>query len=202
MEEGVGLEEETAGADGLNMPQEFCTAPYVGGSTSSTSPCERGNKSSASPCVGGNVSSASPFVGGVRGGKPDAMHDDDHEHNRRSELELRRYLRRNMTRAETKLWSLIRRKQLGIKFRRQHSVGPYVLDFYAPSLRLAIEVDGDTHFHPEAFMRDIVRQNWIEEADIDFMRFTDEEVLEDPEMVIEAINKFVDVLLVDELLDD
>jgi len=57
-----------------------------------------------------------------------------------------RYLRKNATPAEQKLWRHLRNREIaGYKFRRQHPVGPYVLDFYCPAARLAIEVDGSGH---------------------------------------------------------
>ena len=54
-----------------------------------------------------------------------------------------------MTILEIFLWSKIKNKQLGYKFRRQYSVGPFILDFYCPTLRLAIELDGSQHLEPE-----------------------------------------------------
>jgi very-short-patch-repair endonuclease len=71
--------------------------------------------------------------------------------NRREDKEKRRRLRKEMPLAEVILWSQLRAKQLlGMKFRRQHGVGPYVLDLYCPEARLAIEVDGETHVTPGA----------------------------------------------------
>ena len=63
---------------------------------------------------------------------------------------FRRELRRNMTSAEVTLWQMLKGKQVGgFKFRRQFGVGPFVLDFYCPVLRLAIELDGEYHFSEE-----------------------------------------------------
>jgi hypothetical protein len=57
-----------------------------------------------------------------------------------------RRLRRDMTDAERKLWQVLRREQIkGVSFRRQHPVGPFTLDFYAPALKLGIEIDGGQH---------------------------------------------------------
>ena len=61
-------------------------------------------------------------------------------------LDLKRRLRSNMTGPETRQWSRLRARQLqGLKFRRQHGIGPYIADFYCPEQFLVIEVDGDSH---------------------------------------------------------
>ena len=79
--------------------------------------------------------------------------------NRREEKSLRRRLRNDMPPAELRLWSKLRGKQLlGGEFRRQFSVGPYCLDFYCPERKLAIELDGDSHFTTAAKQRDRARQ--------------------------------------------
>jgi len=61
---------------------------------------------------------------------------------------FRRKLRNALTPAEARLWTLLKRAALGRKFRRQHSVGRYILDFYCPSEKLAVELDGEDHFMP------------------------------------------------------
>ena len=62
----------------------------------------------------------------------------------------RKQLRNNPTKAEQVLWKYLKNKQIkGYKFRRQHSVGNYILDFYCPALKLCIEIDGDSHFTDE-----------------------------------------------------
>ena len=67
--------------------------------------------------------------------------------NQDSEKEKRQRLRNTMPDAEVILWSRLKGRQiLGCKFRRQHSVGPFVMDFYSPEIRLAIELDGDSHY--------------------------------------------------------
>lgn len=70
--------------------------------------------------------------------------------NRQSERDKRRALRSDASAAEKKLWQRLRAGQLGAKFRRQYSVDAYVLDFYAPRSKLAVEVDGDSHFTADA----------------------------------------------------
>ena len=68
-------------------------------------------------------------------------------HNLQSSKERRGGLRRNPTRAESYLWQSLRRSQLdGKKFRRQHGIGPYIVDFYCPECRVIVELDGAPHF--------------------------------------------------------
>ncbi|SKB12466.1 conserved hypothetical protein [Planktothrix sp. PCC 11201] len=72
-------------------------------------------------------------------------------YNRNSEKEKRQFLRNNMTAAEQKLWLQLKGKQLeNCKFRRQYSVSQFIIDFYSPEIKLAIEVDGDSHFQEGA----------------------------------------------------
>jgi len=102
----------------------------------------------------------------------------------------RRELRHNATPAEKVLWEAIRNSKVnGIKFRRQASIGAYVLDFYAPTIKLAIEVDGDIHNDPEARLLDRQRQQTIEELGITFLRFSNNDVLYSTSNVIEAVAK-------------
>jgi very-short-patch-repair endonuclease len=97
-----------------------------------------------------------------------------------------------MTRAEIVLWYSLKGKQLlGYKFRRQHGVDRYILDFYCPELMLAIEVDGESHNSDEARERDRKRQEEIEQYGIRFLRFTDDEVLGTPDRVVGAIEEKV-----------
>jgi very-short-patch-repair endonuclease len=99
-------------------------------------------------------------------------------YNRKEQKPWRQYLRTHSTRAEIVLWyNLKGRQMLGYKFRRQHGVGQYVLDFYCPELRLALEIDGESHDSIEARVHDEARQRSIEEHSIQFLRFRDEEVL-------------------------
>ena len=90
--------------------------------------------------------------------------------------------------AEVILWSKLRGKGLqGCKFRRQYSIGPYIVDFYAPQLNLAIEIDGDSHYVDGAQQRDQVRQAFIESADVTVLRFTNYDIYDRLEGVIEKI---------------
>lgn len=108
--------------------------------------------------------------------------------NQRIQKEKRRSLRRRSTKAERKLWQNLRNRGFeGYKFRRQVSVGFFVLDFYCPELKLAIEVDGFSHDSEEAKKYDIERQKIIEVYGVRFLRIRDEEVHEDIEKALKKI---------------
>ncbi len=102
-------------------------------------------------------------------------------------LELRRDLRRFGTEAERRLWTALRRRGLGAKFRRQHPVGPYVLDFYCPAFRLAVELDGGQHARPEQAARDLARDEFLASRGIRVVRFGSREFFQGPDDVIRAI---------------
>lgn len=92
-----------------------------------------------------------------------------------------------MTKAEVLLWLELKNKNLGVRFLRQYSVDRYVLDFYNPELKLAIEVDGATHVTDEQIEYDNKRQSEIESAGIVFLRFINPEIYEDLYNVLEKI---------------
>lgn len=109
-------------------------------------------------------------------------------YNRTSEKAKRQQLRRNMTKAEFLLWQKLKGKQVeGVKFRSQYSVGWFVVDFYCTELKLAIEIDGDSHFQDGAQEYDQERQAFIESVGIRFLRFTNNEVYGNLEGVLERI---------------
>ncbi len=116
--------------------------------------------------------------------------------NKTSEKPKRRILRKNMPPAEFILWSQLRDKGLkGYKFRRQYSVENFVLDFYCPKLKLAIEVDGDSHFVEGADMSDRERQTIIESFGINFLRFTNREIYENINGVMNKILEYIRIHL-------
>jgi 5-methyltetrahydrofolate--homocysteine methyltransferase len=105
---------------------------------------------------------------------------------------LRRKLRQQPTTAEAFLWFCLRNKKLlGYKFRRQHSIGRYVLDFFCARLMLGIEVDGVTHLDPTKQEYDKTRQKWIEAQGVRVVRFTDHEILADPDAVLEKLRQLI-----------
>ena len=114
--------------------------------------------------------------------------DDQPIHNRKELKELRQQLRNNAIPAECKLWNRLKQKQLvGRKFRRQNSVGDYILNFYCPAEKLCIELDGAYHFTSTQRQLDELRTEYLNSLNITVLRFNNEEVLENIEAVLEAI---------------
>lgn len=113
----------------------------------------------------------------------------NYHYNNSDRRTLRQKLRNDSPKAEQKLWEFLRGSQLnGLKFRRQYGIGPYVVDFYCPELRLAIEIDGDSHYEKGADIYDQKRQQFIERRNIRFLRFTNDDIYENLEGVIEKIS--------------
>lgn len=103
-------------------------------------------------------------------------------------LEFARQLRREQTDAERLLWSLLRDRRLaGLKFRRQHPVEPYIVDFYCHAARLAIELDGGQHNEPDERAKDSKRSAFLEKRGIRILRFWNNDVLQNTEGVLQAI---------------
>lgn len=99
-----------------------------------------------------------------------------------------RHLRRAVTAAESHLWNALRARRLGgFKFRRQHPVGPFVVDFCCPGHRLVVEIDGDVHAGRE--QEDQTRTEAIEERGYFVIRFTNEEVLRSLDTVLGEIHR-------------
>ncbi len=98
-------------------------------------------------------------------------------YNKRSEKQKRRILRKGMTFCEKILWIHLRRKQLGVRFLRQYSIDQFVIDFYSPELKFAIELDGDVHNNPIQKEYDAKRQEYLETFGITFLRLTNDELI-------------------------
>ena len=81
-----------------------------------------------------------------------------------------------MTKAEVTLWRHLRRDGLGVSFRKQHPMGPYFIDFYCASLKLAVELDGSQHFQQQAY--DARRTAFLNENGVAVLRFWNNEVME------------------------
>lgn len=94
-------------------------------------------------------------------------------------------LRKESTLAERKLWSRIRKDQLGVTFRRQHAIGKYIPDFCSPKAKLIIELDGSQHLDQEAY--DEERTQYLESQGYTVLRFWNNDVMKDIESVIRAI---------------
>ena len=108
----------------------------------------------------------------------------DRLHNQPRLKAVRRDLRAHATPAEKAVWGLLKGRALGgMKFRRQHSVGPLVLDSYCPEARLAIELDGGVHDGPARRAHDAERQAWLEGRGVQVLRLSNRTVFEAPDAV-------------------
>lgn len=104
----------------------------------------------------------------------------------------RRSLRNGPTPAEKILWISLRNRQiLNTRFLRQYSIGQYIVDFYSPEVRLVIELDGEWHIGRELY--DENRQGFIERLNIEFLRFTNEQILGGADKVVETITAAVKI---------
>ncbi|OGY47292.1 MAG: hypothetical protein A3J65_03100 [Candidatus Buchananbacteria bacterium RIFCSPHIGHO2_02_FULL_45_11b] len=111
-------------------------------------------------------------------------------YNQNSIMELRRTLRKDSTEAEKILWKYLRGSNFpGYRFRRQYSVDSFILDFYCPRARLAIEIDGEYHNNDEVKEYDKARQEYIEDLGIRFIRFDNQEILNKINDVLSNIKK-------------
>ncbi len=108
--------------------------------------------------------------------------------NRENEKQKRQILRSNSPLCERIIWKEIRNKQLGVRFRRQFGIASYVIDFYCPNLRIAIEIDGPTHDPKE----DQVRQSQIESLGVTFLRFTNQDVLNSKDEIMNEIIRLIE----------
>ncbi|MDZ7857746.1 endonuclease domain-containing protein [Sphaerotilus sp.] len=102
-----------------------------------------------------------------------------------------RRLRREMTEAECLLWEHLRAGRLGgWRFRRQHPVDRFVLDFYCPVVRLAVELDGAQHHTPDGQARDAERDDWLQRRHgIRMLRFDNAQLLRQPDAVLDRIRQ-------------
>ena len=118
----------------------------------------------------------------------DKANFSSNRYNRRS---LRRDLRTNGTSAEAVLWGCLRAKQIeGIQWRRQFSIGPFILDFYAPQLKLCIELDGEPHYTPDGADYDLRREEWLfREHGVRTIRFENNDIFRHNESIVEYIRK-------------
>jgi len=111
-------------------------------------------------------------------------------HNRKDLKDLRRQNRSNLTPAEAALWKHLQGSKLeGRKFRKQHSVGNYILDFYCPQEKLGIELDGKDHFSDNGYESDEIRTGFLNSLNIRVIRFENKEVFEQLEGILEEIRQ-------------
>jgi len=100
-------------------------------------------------------------------------------------------LRNNMTMGEIALWRELKNKKLGVRFSRQIPIDNYIVDFYCKELQLALEVDGSVHFIEEQQEKDSIRQNRLEYLGVCFIRFSDLDVKNNLNWVLEEIKKMI-----------
>jgi len=103
---------------------------------------------------------------------------------------IRQSLRKQEIGAEKILWSKLRNKQQVFKFRRQYGVGKYILDFYCPKLKLAVEIDGSTHSTKEEISKDKKREEFIKKFGIEIKRYLNYDIYNNIEGVLVDINNF------------
>ena len=110
-------------------------------------------------------------------------------YNLKKHTKTRKALRNNMPPAEVILWTHLKRKRFrGLKFRRQYGIDRYVVDFYCPKLRLAIEVDGINHLGKKQKLKDQKRQAEIESCGIKVLRYMNTDIYDNIDGVVEDLN--------------
>lgn len=115
-----------------------------------------------------------------------------HKGAKASTFENARQLRRTETEAEKKLWLYLRNRRLmGKKFRRQHAIDTYILDFYCHESKLAVELDGPIHNGEMNRQYDKARTDVLAELGLRIIRFSNDEVMNDIERVLERIEKYL-----------
>src|SRR3972149_10697414 len=112
---------------------------------------------------------------------------------KRKNITLSRNLRKNQTDAEKKLWFLLRDRGFnGIKFRRQFSIGNYILDFYSSYYKLAIEADGGQHYTQEGIEKDEIRSRELQKMGIRILRLSDSDIFKNTDEVCELIEQTIE----------
>ena len=103
----------------------------------------------------------------------------------------RQNLRKKMTKAEVALWLMIKGKQLGERFLRQYSIDNYIVDFYCPKYKLAIELDGEDHFTEDGMAKDIKRDNHLKWRGVNVLRFENFEIFDFPQRTLDEIKRYL-----------
>ncbi len=121
----------------------------------------------------------------------------NHPNNLKKQTPLRQELRNKGTAAEATLWKSLKGRQIeGLKWRRQFGIGPYILDFYCPSLHLCIELDGAQHYTIQGGENDLQREEWLlQEHGIHTIRFENKDVFDNHDAVIEHIREVTKEIL-------
>ena len=103
-------------------------------------------------------------------------------------------LRRDMTATEKIIWERVCKNQLGVRIRRQHPIWKFIADFYCHEVKLVIEIDGRIHLRSENKECDISRDIILKEYKIEILLFTNDEVIKEPDLVIEKIKRTIETL--------
>jgi very-short-patch-repair endonuclease len=103
----------------------------------------------------------------------------------RKSIERAREFRKNLTPSEARLWTALRQRRLnGLRFRRQHPIGPFIVDFFCPSARLAVEIDGAHHAEDHGQAYDARRDGYLERVGLTVLRIPAEFVRDNLETVL------------------
>lgn len=113
----------------------------------------------------------------------------------RRTIPLRRGLRQRQTHAEQRFWARVSNQRFfHLKFRRQHGIGPYIIDFYCPARKLVIEIDGDTHVDDQAVLRDQERTRNLTVLGYTVIRYTNHQILDSCDEVFEDLARKLELL--------
>ena len=103
-------------------------------------------------------------------------------------LDLKRRLRSDMTGPEIRMWSKLRARQLqGLKFRRQHGIGAYIVDFYCPEQSLVIEIDADSHADAAQIVKDKQREKYLQSLGLRVIRYINNDIVKNLDGVLEDL---------------
>ena len=104
-------------------------------------------------------------------------------------LDIKRRLRSTMTGPEIRLWSKLSARQFqGLKFRRQHGIGPYIVDFYCPEQSLVIEIDGDSHADADQILKDQLRDTYFQALGLHVIRYCNHDIVKNLDGVLEDLS--------------
>lgn len=107
--------------------------------------------------------------------------------NQENHKDLRQKLRNNRSYSEKLLWMKIRNNQIGFKFRRQHGIGQYIVDFYCSEIKLIIEIDGATHSTDEELLQDDIRESFFRSLGLNVKRYYNKDVKKNMNSVLEDL---------------
>ena len=134
-----------------------------------------------------SIKNSSPVLGEVAESRRGYKNQCNNHPDRRDQ---RKELRKHSTPAEARLWLALKGKQLGgIRWRRQFSIGPYILDFYSPAAKLAVELDGAKHYTESGVEGDFLRMKYLYSRGVRVLRFENIEIWQNLEGVLDVIQK-------------